>query len=120
MAGWARRANCSKHRSSSTAWPASRIPLTTELTAVSNRPASRSEVNRSMSWVGRSTMPCSRIAPEPASRSTWTLHSPYCPGAMSAKRLKWPWKPTVMVRVGPFRCLAMMRSASPARGLSFS
>jgi len=47
-------------------------------------------------------------------------HVPYAPGGRSTKREKWPWKPTVRVSVGPLRCLAMMRSASPARGLSFS
>lgn len=39
---------------------------------------------------------------------------------MSANREKWPWNATVTVRVGPLRCLATMRSASPARGLSRS
>lgn len=46
--------------------------------------------------------------------------SDYPPAGMSAKREKCPWKPTVMVPVGPLRCLATMKSASPARGLSFS
>ena len=41
-------------------------------------------------------------------------------GAMSTKRLKWPWKATVTVAVGPLRCLATMKSASPARGDSRS
>jgi len=39
---------------------------------------------------------------------------------MSTKREKCPWNATVMVSVGPLRCLATMRSASPARGDSFS
>lgn len=39
---------------------------------------------------------------------------------MSANREKCPWNATVIVRVGPFLCLATMRSASPARGLSRS
>lgn len=41
-------------------------------------------------------------------------------GAMSANREYMPWKATVTVLVGPLRCLATIRSASPARGLSFS
>lgn len=45
---------------------------------------------------------------------------PKSPGAMSVKREKWPWKATVIVSVGPLRCFATIRSASPARGLSFS
>lgn len=39
---------------------------------------------------------------------------------MSTKRENMPWKATVMVSVGPLRCLATMKSASPWRGLSFS
>lgn len=46
-------------------------------------------------------------------------HDPYI-GAMSAKREYMPWNATVTVLVGPLRCLATIRSASPARGLSFS
>lgn len=60
------------------------------------------------------------------SSAKWTSqknpYTPYpkSPGAMSVKREKWPWKATVIVSVGPLRCLATIRSASPARGLSFS
>ena len=49
-----------------------------------------------------------------------TYNYPKSPTAMSVNREKWPWKATVMVSVGPLRCLATMRSASPARGESFS
>lgn len=35
---------------------------------------------------------------------------------MSTKRLRAPWKATGRVSVAPLRCLAMMKSASPARG----
>ena len=68
-----------------------------------------------------------RIAPDvhiqPASREMAYFkktHFAYSPTAMSAKREKWPWNATVIVSVGPLRCLATIRSASPARGLSFS
>lgn len=37
--------------------------------------------------------------------------SPYC--GMSTNRENIPWNATVMVSVGPLRCLATMRSASP-------
>jgi len=40
--------------------------------------------------------------------------------AMLVKRLKCPWNATTIVSVGPFRCLATIRSASPSRGESFS
>jgi hypothetical protein len=40
--------------------------------------------------------------------------------AMFAKRDRCSWCATVMVLVGPLRCLARIRSASPARGLSRS
>lgn len=39
---------------------------------------------------------------------------------MSTNRENIPWNATVMVSVGPLRCLATMKSASPWRGLSFS
>lgn len=67
-----------------------------------------------------------RIRKVPRSISRFTQGSsgsdnyPKSPGAMSVKREKWPWKATVTVSVGPLRCLATMRSASPARGESFS
>jgi hypothetical protein len=35
--------------------------------------------------------------------------------AIGAKREYWPWKVTVTVSVGPLRCLARIRSASPLR-----
>ena len=41
-------------------------------------------------------------------------------GAMSVKREFAPWNATVTVAVGPLRCLATIRSASPGRELSFS
>ena len=44
----------------------------------------------------------------------------YESGGRSTKREKWPWNPTSIVLVGPFRCLATMKSARPARGLSAS
>ena len=50
----------------------------------------------------------------------WARCYPKSPGAMSVKREKWPWNATVMVSVGPLRCFATIRSASPARGESFS
>jgi NAD(P)-dependent dehydrogenase (short-subunit alcohol dehydrogenase family) len=40
--------------------------------------------------------------------------------AIGAKREYWPWKVTVTVSVGPLRCLATIRSASPLRGDSGS
>jgi hypothetical protein len=40
--------------------------------------------------------------------------------AMGANREYWPWKVTVTVSVGPLRCLARIRSASPLRGDSGS
>ncbi len=40
--------------------------------------------------------------------------------AMSTKRDRCSWAATVIVSVGPFRCLATMKSASPARGDSLS
>ncbi len=40
--------------------------------------------------------------------------------AMSTKRDRCSWAATVTVSVGPFRCLATMKSASPARGDSLS
>ena len=39
---------------------------------------------------------------------------------MSTNRENMPWNATVIVSVGPLRCLATMKSASPWRGLSFS
>jgi CubicO group peptidase (beta-lactamase class C family) len=61
----------------------------------------------------------------------WTLRVVSCPldgtyrgqrlrAAMGAKREYWPWKVTVTVSVGPLRCLARIRSASPLRGDSGS
>jgi len=40
--------------------------------------------------------------------------------AIGAKREYWPWNVTVTVSVGPLRCLARIRSASPFRGDSGS
>lgn len=40
--------------------------------------------------------------------------------AMSTKRDRWSCAATVTVSVGPFLCLATMKSASPARGDSLS
>ena len=40
--------------------------------------------------------------------------------AIGANREYWPWKVTVTVSVGPLRCLARIRSASPLRGDSGS
>jgi D-alanyl-D-alanine carboxypeptidase len=40
--------------------------------------------------------------------------------AIGANREYWPWKVTVTVSVGPLRCLARIRSASPLRGDSAS
>ncbi|WP_460790838.1 hypothetical protein [Microbacterium lacusdiani] len=45
----------------------------------------------------------------------WSPYAKSFAGAMSAKRLKWPWNATSMVAVGPLRCLATIRSASPGR-----
>jgi Phosphotransferase enzyme family len=42
------------------------------------------------------------------------------PIAMSTNRERWSWAATVIVSVGPLRCLATMKSASPARGDSLS
>jgi hypothetical protein len=40
--------------------------------------------------------------------------------AMSTKRDRWSCAATVTVSVGPLRCFATMKSASPARGDSLS
>jgi hypothetical protein len=51
---------------------------------------------------------------------SWTLHSYRLRAAIGAKREYCPWKVTVTVSVGPLRCLARMKSASPLRGDSGS
>ena len=53
----------------------------------------------------------------PSIRGTYTQR---LRAAMGANREYWPWKVTVTVSVGPLRCLARMRSASPLRGDSGS
>jgi hypothetical protein len=50
----------------------------------------------------------------------WTLDVQRLRAAMGAKREYWPWNVTVTVSVGPLRCLARIRSASPLRGDSGS
>ena len=56
------------------------------------------------------------------SQTRWLAASSSAGGyiCMSTNREKCPWNATVIVSVGPLRCLATMRSASPARGDSFS
>jgi len=51
---------------------------------------------------------------------TWTLQTQRLLAAIGAKREYWPWNVTVTVSVGPLRCLARIRSASPFRGDSGS
>jgi hypothetical protein len=56
----------------------------------------------------------------PRRKAGWSLQPYMLRGAIGAKREYWPWKVTATVSVGPLRCLARIRSASPLRGDSWS
>jgi hypothetical protein len=53
--------------------------------------------------------------PYPSAASAYRLRA-----AIGANREYWPWNVTVTVSVGPLRCLARMKSASPLRADSGS
>ena len=67
------RANPDARLSISTAYPALRTSRATRSTARPNAAGSGSAVNRSTSSVGRSMIPCSRMAPDPASTKPASL-----------------------------------------------